>query len=86
MVVYRKGRTIVRKLTIVSNEQLIKMITDLKESTAAVDKQEYLIQVVEDYRRKIELSKKSGLCTYTYFVHFWCYNQYTGTFDIRRVH
>ena len=64
MVGYRKVRTIVRAFEVVNDcaERAIKMITDFKESTATVDEQEYLIQVVEDYRRKIDLSKKSGLC------------------------
>ena len=47
-------------------ERTIKMITHFKDATANVEEQyksesEYLLQVVEDYRKRFNVNKKSSL-------------------------
>ena len=56
---YRRVKIIVRSLEVVNDcaEWAIKLITDYKEATASVEEQEFLLQVVEDYRKKLMLLK-----------------------------
>lgn len=60
---YMKLKEIVSAFEVVNDcaERAIKMITDFKDATANVEEQEYLLQVVEDYRKRFNVNKKSSL-------------------------
>ena len=42
-------------------ERAIKIITDFKDATINVEEQEFLLQVVEEYRKKFDVNSKSSL-------------------------
>lgn len=63
MLGYKKIKIIVRSFEVVNDcaERAIKMITDFKDATQSVEDQEYLLQVVEDHRKRFNVSNKDGL-------------------------
>jgi hypothetical protein len=60
---YRKLKEIVSAFEVVNDcaERAIKMITDFKDATTNVEEQEFLLQVVEEYRKKFDVNSKSSL-------------------------
>ncbi|KZS07754.1 Uncharacterized protein APZ42_028464 [Daphnia magna] len=60
---YRKLKEIVSAFEVVNDcaERAIKMITDFKDATTNVEEQEFLLQVVEEYRKRFDVNSKSSL-------------------------
>jgi hypothetical protein len=60
---YHKLKEIVSAFEVVNDcaERAIKMITDFKDATINVEEQEFLLQVVEEYRKRFDVNSKYSL-------------------------